>query len=181
MAKAKGAALLQAVKALRMYKEKARKALPSHLLGYLEDRILVSCWYPEEDFLAILRTLAKVLPDPGMDMYEFMGRISARADMAGIYAHLLREGDPATTLRRTAIIWGLYHDTGKEEVLDFGDGYVVTQISGFETPSRESCGTVKGWNTELAVIAGGKNVHGKHTACVLDGAKACTFEIRWTP
>jgi hypothetical protein len=177
--KAKGSAMLSAIKALRLKKEEARKALPPELHVYLEDRILVSLWYPEEHFVEILRALARVIPDQGMNVYEFMGRISAQVDLKGIYAHLVRHGDPALTLRRTAVIWGLYHDTGKEEVIESGTDYVVTQITGFENPSRESCGTVVGWNAELASIAGGKDVTAAHTACVLDGASACKYEVRW--
>ncbi len=180
MGKAKGIAIINAIKALRSMKDAARKALPEHLHRYLEERIMISSWYPEEDFLALLRALAKVMPDPGMDPFEFMGRVSARADLGGVYAHLIRQGDPAATLRRTAITWGLYHDTGKQEVVASGDGYVVTEISGYVLPSRESCGTVKGWNAELAVMAGGKNVKAVHKECVLDGAKACRFEVTWT-
>jgi len=181
MGKAKGTAIIYAIKVLRSNKDAARNALPEHLRWYLSERILVSSWYPEEDFLEILRALAKVIPDTGMDPFEFMGRLSARADLTGVYAHLIRQGDPATTLRRTSITWGLYHDTGKQEVVASGDGYVVTEISGYALPSRESCGTVKGWNAELAVIAGGKNVKATHKECVLDGAKACRFKVTWTP
>jgi hypothetical protein len=163
-----------------MKKEEAKKFLPENLHWYLRERILVSSWYPEEDCLEILRALAKITPDPGMDVYEFMGRLSARADLGGVYAHLIRQGDPATTVRRTSIVWGLYHDTGKQEVVESGDDYVVTEISGYAHPSRESCGNVKGWNAALAEMAGGKNVQVTHKECVLDGAKACRFKVTWT-
>ncbi len=180
MGKAKGTAIIYAVKVLRSNKDAAQKALPEHLRWYLEERIMVSSWYPEEDFLEILRAVAKITPDTGMDPFEFMGRLSARADLRGVYAHLIRQGDPATTLRRTSVIWGLYHDTGKEEVVESGENRVVTQVSGFEHPSRESCRTVLGWNAELAAIAGGKDVKAVHGECVLDGANACRFEVTWT-
>jgi hypothetical protein len=180
MGKAKGIAIINAVKALRQKKDAARAALPKELHRYLKERVLISSWYPEEDFLAILRALAKVMPDPGTNPYEYMGRLSARADLASVYAHLIRQGDPAATLRRTSVTWGLYHDTGKQEVVESGDNYVVTEISGYGLPSRESCGTVKGWNVELAEQAGGRNVKAIHEECVLDGAKACRFKVSWT-
>ena len=180
MGKIKGLAMINAIKVLRLKKDEVRKLLPEHLHVYLEERVMPSSWYPEEDHWELLRALAKVLPDPGMDVYEYMGLISARADLGGVYAHLIREGDPATTLRRATFTWGLYHDTGKKEVVEFGDDYVISEISGFENSSRESCSTVKGWNAELAKMAGGKNVEVVHTKCVLDGASACRFEVRWT-
>jgi len=180
MGKVKGISLINAVKVLRMKKDEARKLLPERLHGYLEKRILVSSWYPEEDLLAIMRALAKLTPDPGMDIYEFMGRILARSDLGGVYALLLREGDPATTLRRTAITWEHYHDTGKEVLVESGDNHAAIEISDYDTPSRESCGTIKGWIHELVVMAGGKDICVVHKKCVLDGAKACRFEVTWS-
>ncbi len=179
MGKAKGTTVINAIKALRLKKDLARTVLPKHLHRYLEERIMVSSWYPEEDLFEILHALAKILPDPGMDTYEFMGRIVARTDLGGIHAHLIRLGDPATTLRRASFTWGLYHDTGKKDVVESGDDYVVTEIAGYEHPSRENCGTIKGWNHELAVMAGGKDVKVVHTECVLDGASACRFRVTW--
>ena len=181
MGKVKGIALINAVKVLRMKKDEARKLLPERLHGYLEERILISSWYPEEDLLEILRTLAKLIPDPGMDIFEFMGRMSAAADLGGVYAHLVREGGPAATLRRTAITWEHYHDTGKEKVVEFADDHVVIEISEYAHPSREVCGSTKGWFHELVKLAGGKGIGVVHSKCVLDGATACRFEARWTP
>jgi hypothetical protein len=180
MGNAKGTILVNAVKALRLKKDAAKEVLPEHLHRYLEERILAFAWYPEEDVLAILRALAKVTPDPGMDIYEFMGRIAARADLEGVYSNLLRPGDPDGSLRRASIIWRLYHDTGKQVVIESGDNSVVIEISGYQHPSRESCGTVKGWSVELVTLAGGKNVKVVHRSCVLDGEKACRFEVTWT-
>jgi hypothetical protein len=180
MGKAKGTTIINAIKTLRENKEAAWKALPEHLRWYLDQRILVSSWYPDEDVLEILRALAKVLPDPGMDVYEFMGRRSARADLGGVYSHLLRPGDPAATMRRAAILWTNYHDSGKEEVVAAGNNYAALELSGYDHPSREGCKTLVGWNYELAVMAGGKDVRVVHAWCVLDGAKACRFEVTWT-
>ncbi len=180
MGKAKGISLINAVKTLRLKKDAARAVLPEHLHKYLEERVLVSSWYPEEDLLAILRALAKILPDPGMDIYEFMGRILARTNLEGAYALLLCEGDPAATLRRTAITWEHYHDTGKEVVVESGDNHAAIEISDHDTPSRESCGTVKGYIHEKVAMAGGKDICVVHKKCVLAGASACRFEVTWS-
>jgi hypothetical protein len=181
MGKAKGTSLIRAVKALRANKDAARKALPERLHNYLEERILVSSWYPEEDALEILRAIAKITPDPGMDIFEFMGRVSARADLEGVYAPLLRQGDPRTTLRRTAVTWEHYHDTGKEKLVESGENRIVVDITGYDHPSREVCRTTKGWLQELITMAGGKDVRVVHEQCVLDGADACRFEATWAP
>ena len=180
MAKAKGTTLINAVKLIRMKKEEARKLLPERLHRYLAERILVSSWYPEEDLLEILRTLAKLLPDPGMDIFEFMGRTSAHTDLGSVYALLVREGDPAATLRRSAITWENYHDTGKEEVIESDDSHTVIEIHGYANPSREICKTVKGWMHAMVMRAGGKDIDVDHMQCVLDGAPSCRFKAIWT-
>ena len=180
MGKVKGTAIINAIKALRSNKDAARKALPEHLRWYLNERILISSWYPEEDLFEILCALAKITPDPGMDIYEFMGRNLARTDLGGVYSNLLREGDPAATLRRTAITWGHYHDTGKEEVVESGDNHAVIEISGYDFPYRENCGTVKGYIHDKVAMAGGKDIYVVHEKCVLDGASACRFKVTWT-
>jgi hypothetical protein len=177
---AKGTTLINAVKALRSDKNAARALLPEHLHKYLDEPILPFAWYPEEDVLAIVRAVAKVTPIPGVDIYDFMGRTLARTDLEGVYAHLLCPGDPERSLREAAIIWGVYHDTGKVVVVESGDNYVVTENSGHTYPSREICRIVAGWNAELAVMAGGKNVKVLHDECVLEGAKACRFKVSWT-
>ncbi len=74
MACANGMTVINAVKYLRKNKDAAKEFLPPKLHGYLEKRILVSEWYPEQDILPILQTLAKLIPNPGMVPYEWQGR-----------------------------------------------------------------------------------------------------------
>ena len=83
MARAKGASLLGAVKWLRHDREAALRALPARLHPYLDARIQVASWYPEEDLLELIRALARILPANGADVYEQMGRFSARDQLAG--------------------------------------------------------------------------------------------------
>jgi hypothetical protein len=77
MARAKGASLIGLVKWLRHDREAALRALPAGLHHYLEDRIQIASWYPEEDLLALVRALARVLPVGEGDVYEQMGGASA--------------------------------------------------------------------------------------------------------
>ena len=54
-----------------------------------------------------------------------MGRVSARTDLGGVYAALLREGDPGGTLRRGTVVWRSYHDTGKHEVVEAREDFAA--------------------------------------------------------
>ena len=78
MGKVKGSILAKVVKALRAAGEEAREQVPENLRHYLEGRILSTTWHDEQDYLELISVLAELLPDPGMDVWEFMGRDSAR-------------------------------------------------------------------------------------------------------
>ena len=179
MAKVKGSSMLGAVKALRLRKDESRALLPWELRHYLEDRVLVSSWYPEEDLLCLLKALDKILPDQGMDVYEFMGLMSARADLSGVYSNMFRPGDPVGSLKRCSVIWQSHHDTGKLEVVVSSQERAVVQLSGFGLPSNELCRTIKGWIRELITMAGGKDTIVVDDQCVVRGDTACRFDAKW--
>lgn len=179
MARVKGSSVLGAVKALRLKKDAARSHLDRSLHHYLEDRILISSWYPEEDLLGLLKALVRILPDPGMDIHEFMGLMSARVDLSGVYSNMLRPGDPARTLKRGSALWQSHHDTGRLEVRIASPEHAVVRLAGFALPSREICGTIKGWTRELITMAGGRDVVVMEDQCVVKGDPECRFEAGW--
>ena len=181
MARIKGVSMLNAVKALRGEKEKARQLLPQHLHCYLDERIMVSGWYPEEDQLELIRALAQVLPASGTDVYEFMGRFTAQHDLAGLYGHMLRPGDPEGTLRRAAAIWQSYHDSGRLTVAFTGPGMARLTITGYGLPSSEMCRLLLGWYGELVRITGAHDVEIAEMQCRNRNDPACVWEVKWKP
>ena len=105
MARIKGTAMLNAVKFLRAnFKDKALKLLPPELHKYLKAPILASQWYPEEDDLALVRVLARIMkenvPGVGDDVYAYMGRNAAQADFSTFYANLIRLAGGPTSIQR---------------------------------------------------------------------------------
>ena len=180
MAKVKGSSMVNAVKALRLKKDEARAILPPELHHYLVDRMLISSWYPEEDLLGLLKALNKILPDQGMDVYEFMGLMSARADLSGVYSNMFRPGDPVGSLKRGSVIWQSHHDTGKLELVEASAESAVIRLAGFALPSRELCGTIRGWIREHIATAGGGDVVVVESQCVVKGDPECRFEARWS-
>ncbi len=181
VARIKGVAMLNAVKALRGQKSRARDLLPSHIHWYLDERIMVSGWYPENDQLALIRALAQVLPPTGMDVYEFMGRFTAQRDLVGLYGHMLKMGDPEATLRRGPAIWKAYHDTGTLQVTFTGPGLARIQISDYGLPSTEMCRLLLGWYGELVRMTGARNVEIVEAQCRHRKDVACVWEVKWEP
>lgn len=179
MAKIKGTAMLNTVKTLRAMRDEAAKVLPVELLHYLDQRILVSEWYPESDQLGLLRALVQIVPDQGMDPWEFMGRFTAKHDLSSLYKSMIREDDPSGTLRNGALLWRTYHDTGRCTVTLEGESAAMVTLEEYGMPSREMCGILGGWYGELVRTVGGRDVEVEHSHCVSRGDTACKWQIKW--
>jgi hypothetical protein len=179
MAKAKGASLLGAVKWLRRSRETALGLLPPRLHHYLDERIQVASWYPEEDLLDLVRALARVLPAGQGDVYEQMGRVTARDQLAGVYRHLLEGGDALSLPRRGLVLWQSQHDSGRLQVTVQGPGRARVEVSDYGLPSREMCKILLGYTAEMFAIAELPNPRVEKTGCRLDGAAQCSWLCSW--
>ena len=176
--KVKGTNMLSACKALRAIKEQARPVLPPHLHRYLEERILVSSWYPEVDLMGLLDALGKLTN--AADPFAFMGRHTAREHLAGIYRGHLRPGDLERTLMSATALWRNYHDTGDMSSVVEAPYRALLRLRDFAAASREFCRLLSGYFSELAEQAGGKQVKVTKLDCVLDGAVECRWRMTWS-
>lgn len=181
MASAKGASLLGAVKWLRRDRAAAQRALPAHLHHYLEKTIQLASWYPESDLLELIRAVARTLPAAGGDVYEQMGRFSAREQLAGVYRHLLEGGDMTTLPRRGLVLWQSQHDSGRLRMTIEGTASARIEVIDFALPSKEMCAVLRGYTAEMFVMADIKGLGVEESSCRLDGADRCAWRVRWTP
>jgi len=181
MAKAKGASLIAVVKWLRHERTASQRLLPAHLQHYLDERVLVSSWYPEEDLLELIRALARILPLGGGDVYEQIGRFGAREQLAGLYRHLLEGGDELSLPRRGLVLWQTQHDSGRLSMAIEGPGAARLEIADYALPSREMCGILLGYTAEMFAMAELKEPSVRKQSCRLDGAGLCSWRCAWTP
>ncbi|HEY1586743.1 MAG TPA: hypothetical protein VGH63_13705 [Polyangia bacterium] len=177
-AKVKGTNMLSAVKALRMARDESRKLLPPPLHRYLEERVLVSSWYPEADLMVLLQTLGKILP--GDDPFYYMGRRTAAEHLAGIYRGHVRPDDLERTLQSASALWRNYHDTGDMTVTLEGPGRATLQLRDFASTTPEFCRLLRGYFIALAEQAGAKGVDVAKLECILGGGRACRWTMTWT-
>ena len=177
-AKVKGTNMLTAVKALRTARDHAQRLLPPSLHRYLDERVLVSSWYPEADLMGLLHALGQILP--GDDPFYFMGRHTAREHLAGIYRGHLRPGDLERTLHSASALWRNYHDTGDISVTPEGSGRATLQLRNFASTTPEFCRLLRGYFAELAEQAGAKRVDVAKLECILGGARACRWSMTWS-
>ncbi len=181
MARTKGASVLSSVKWLRKHREAALKELPPRLHYYLDDRIQIASWYPEEDLIELIRALARVLPVGVGKVYEQMGRLSARDQLAGVYHHLLEGGDVLSLPRRGLVLWQTQHDTGRLKLTIEGPGSARIEIVDYALPTREMCGILTGYTAEMFEMADLKSPAIRKTSCRVDGDASCIWQCSWTP
>ena len=178
MAKTKGTNLVGAVKFLRRNRAAARASLAPALHHYLEERVLPTSWYPEEDLVALLRAMAPLLGDATGNVFELMGRATLREHLEGVYERLLK-GDRLTLARRVSTLWQMQHDTGRLALISTGPGTARYELEEYGHPSREMCATIQGYLHEALVAAGFGAVQIRKARCTLDGDPLCIWECAW--
>ncbi len=160
----KGVSLIEVVKVLRANRDAALGLLHSKLHPYLHDRLLASQWYPEEDYLVLLEAAGKIMePLLTMDVWEFMGEQGAHKDFTGLYASVVRKGDPWGTLRHAGKIWSMYRDTGRLSVERQSETLAHLALHDYVNAGSMVCGTLTGYYRELLRLSGASHVRVKMT------------------
>jgi hypothetical protein len=179
VAKTKGSNLVDMVKFLRSSREAALPLLPMRLHRYLDERVQISQWYPEEDMIDLVRVLAKLLPSGGGDVFERIGTLNARNHLEGVYEHLLTDLDLASLPSRLIALWGTMHDTGSCHMNVEGPGQALVELVEYGYPTREMCAIVGAYVREAFRLAGLRAPRVSKLDCRLNGSERCSWQVRW--
>lgn len=177
--KIKGSAVVHAVRALRHFRAKSEATLPRRLHKYLDTQILVSQWYPDDDFLELLEGLTRVLPTMPGDVWAWIGAQAAESNFAGVYAALVRPGDPAATLRRYPRIWRMHHDAGEAIVRQEEAGRGELEISHHMVEHEGFCRVESGHVIKLLQLAGAESVKASYRAVATPRSPAI-WDVAWS-
>jgi hypothetical protein len=169
----KGTGLIPLVAGLKVHPD-IREKLPPRLRRYLDEPLLPSGWYPEEDYVGLLEVLASKM-DPatvGGNVWSFLGRAAAMRDLAGdqdstpppsrtpssgLYRQFVKmePTNPPEFFLRARKLWQLYHDTG---TLDLhrrtGTDVVVLRLSGYDFAFRGLVESQTAYFLEFARLSG---------------------------
>ncbi|MDD9971331.1 MAG: DUF2378 family protein [Myxococcales bacterium] len=180
MGKLKGGILIEVVKFLRSRKEEARRLLRPELHSYLEDRVLASSWYDEQDYFELLEAVAKLYDAPdGVDPWVLMGRTGARSSLGSAYRSMVRVGDPETTLKQFPLLWEVRHDTGRARVAIDGPGEGRVWLRDYALVSHQICKAIQGTITELVHQSGARDIEVEKLQCRAAYAEACCWKLSW--
>jgi hypothetical protein len=181
--KVKGSIMVEVVKFLRTHKQRARAALPPELQHYLDSRILSTSWYPEEDYLGLMRAVIQLRPSkgtPGVSRWEEAARETATAHFEGPYKAMLRKGDPGRTLSSMQALWRLRHDTGEFQVDLPQPGRARLELRDYALVARESCEMVQGTLWGMLHHSGARGIEIAHTQCRSRGNPVCEWQLSWS-
>jgi hypothetical protein len=179
MPRVKGSIMLPLVKGLRSTVKNARELLRPELHRYLDERILVTSWYPEEEHLELLRVVGGAMGIGPGGSYVPMGVVLAQFELGGVYRGSLRPGDAERTLRAFVNLWPQNHDTGAMELTERREGGDALSLADYAMPAREVCDIVTGYVIEGLRMADVKVV-ATHPKCRARGAAICIWDINTT-
>lgn len=176
MGKAKGSVVLSAVTLLKGAKEAGRNAVPAKLLKYLDERIVVASWYPEDDLYQLILACAATFPTQSDSVFEAMGAGTAHFHLERVYADLMKK-DPAA---RARIIWKAQHDTGDMTVAEETPASITYDLLGWEHASPKYCRVVGGYFAEIQRMVGARKPVFTHPICRSSGGDRCRFVVTWS-
>jgi len=177
MGRAKGIAILDAVKFLRARRDEAAEVLPPTLHHYLDEEVGWSTWYPEKDLVELIRGVSKLLPGPTDRALMMMGERGARSQTV-VYGDLMRG---AQSNSRTFALWSTQHDTGELRSQMEAPNRVRIELAGFEETSRELCLVLGGYIAGTLAINGITDSSVQKLSCRLWGDATCSWRGTWTP
>ena len=178
MPNAKGAVLIGLVKFLRQRRDDALEALPPAQHHYLDEDIRLSSWYPESDFITLIRAAAKLMPLEYEAAIERMGLIGARAH-AEVYGDLLRSSMGSNS--SVFALWSAQHDTGELRGYYESSSCSRIELVGFGAPSREVCMLAMGYLRGGFELNGYDDVAIEKKSCASLGADCCSWRVTWKP
>ncbi len=113
-------------------------------------------------------------------VFEQMGRASARENLTGVHATFLQSRDPQKFMAKAGIIYNFYYDKGRRTWEPTGptSGLLTTYDS--ETFSAADCATVIGWHKEALAMLGAKNIRIAEETCRSRGDDACRYKVSWS-
>lgn len=175
----KGTVLIKMVKTLRKHRERALVIVPPELHKYLDQKILASSWYPIEDYVALFRAVGELIPDPGMDVFEYLGRISAQMDFEGIYNPMVRGKDALGCLTAIVNMQKLTNSTVTFVLQADAEAATIERVHFGEAFVEETCKSQTGYIWQALTYGGAKAAEAKHVLCRHRGDDRCLWKAHW--
>jgi hypothetical protein len=188
----KGTSVLPVIKQLKAHPDR-EKFVPESLWKYFDDHLLVSGWYPEQDYFVLLQALVKTI-DPktvGGDVWRYFAKFSVQHDIAGVddtgdatdakgvYRNFASTAfaDPEQLFKRAVRLWSQYHVTSTMQIVGgrARTNSVIVQLAGFSIPI-EGFVRLQGYYLEEFGRVLGVAIESKVTKSTARGQPLCEWD-----
>jgi len=153
--------------------------LPDKDRKELQGSILASTWHSFELNKRLDEAIVEVLGGGDVDIFEQIGRWSAKQNLGGPHRAFVARRDAQRFLAATDRIYGLYYDSGHRTYEATGPTSGVITTYEAETFSETDCLTVIGWYKEALEMCGATNVEIVEETCRARGGAECRYRLSW--
>jgi uncharacterized protein (TIGR02265 family) len=151
---AKGQNLVLLVKMLRSARREGRlHHLEPDVARLLEERVIMTSWYPFEHFAKLLVVAHQRLADGTEEAARKMGDMAASEMLLGMHKSFLAQGDPSRTLAALERVWPRYFNFGALRVHPGMSGARVV-IGGYGDMTSTHGNVLAGWARTAVGLSG---------------------------
>ncbi len=137
-------------------------------------------WYEFELGDRLDKAIVQVLGGGKTQVFEEMGRASARENLSTVHSSFLQPREPQKFMAKAPVIYSFYYDKGKRTWEPTGPNSGMLVTTGSETFSTADCATVIGWYKEALAMLGAREVTIVEETCCAKGADACRYKVSWS-
>jgi hypothetical protein len=151
----KGVNLVGLVRMCKVYRRQQPLAgLSPETLALIEERILVSSWYPLVQHLEILRFAYQHMMGANPDNAIAMGLAGGKEIWTTAHRGVVGERDTVRALRSMAPAWHTYFDFGSLDVSIADEHCARFTVRGYPDVPAEHGMTIAGWHLAAAHVTG---------------------------
>jgi len=152
---AKGTNLIELIKALRVHQRmRPIEGLSGAAQSLLDERILVSDWYPLEPFLELLKVTYDRLLGRNPERALQVGVAGSTVALQTTYRAYIHHGDPAGSVLAMRHIWRAFFDFGDVKANLEPDGSVRFVLTGYPDIPPVHAALITAWSVAAARLAG---------------------------
>jgi hypothetical protein len=141
--------------------------------------ILASSHYPLKAMVELLEAIDAELGDGNLLLAWEVGRFAAGYEVNLLHKVFLAIGKLEFWFNMAGTMWRTYYSAGHFSADHFTHTGGRTTLRDFNPISKAFCYRFAGWQQRICELAKLKDVRIDHTACVLDGDEACSWEGTW--
>lgn len=158
---------------------KLRDALSPEDQKTFDKPILPVTWVDFGFYMRMIVAADKTLGRGDMKLVEEAARYNMNKNFRGVYKMLVSFVSPTFVIKRANIAWRQWFDAGHLNAEMPGLRHARLTLEGFaDMPPNHEYNLNPSFD-EVMRISGGKNTQTLHPQCVLKGAPACVWEVRW--